>query len=213
MESLLEGRVAYSPPRDLAPPAPPREATPQLEVQLVGPNQAHLGTSVTFEIRIANRSSHAVSGLALHASLPKNLTHLEGREIKGMVQSTILPGEVKTLQVSAVAVGAGPGRMRVKVVSPEGEFWAGAEIVCNAPPMMQPTPRAEPSRVAPPRIIDESTSQRNQVVRPLAPVENGSLPPRIEAPNDPLRGSSGTATVEPRLPSDFVLPDVAPIRR
>ncbi len=215
MESLVEGRTSFSPPRDLA---PPREAATQLEVQLVGPSQANLGTSVTFEIRIANRSSHSVSGLALHASLPDNLTHLEGREIKGMVQSTIPPGETKTLQVSAVAVGAGPGRVRVKVVSPEGEFWAGAEIVCNAPPMPQLPPRAEPSRVAPPRvapprIIEESGNQRNQVVQPHAPVENGMLPPRIEPPINPMRGSSGTATIEPRLPSDFVLPDMAPLRR
>ena len=68
-----------------------------------------------FEIRVANQSGRAVSGLILNGYLPEGLTHPQGREIEGALDGVLQAGEIRSIPLSTRAVKAGHGVMAVKV--------------------------------------------------------------------------------------------------
>jgi hypothetical protein len=95
---------------------------------LTGSKEMIVGQPVVFDIHLANHSSQPLTGIVLYGWLPEGLTHPEGQEIKGEVDATIAPGEVKTLRIGTRAVKAGHGTVRIKVATESCEAWANAEI-------------------------------------------------------------------------------------
>jgi uncharacterized repeat protein (TIGR01451 family) len=111
-------------------PVGPTVSTPgaALAVQVSGPTSVFVGKSAVFDIRVTNQSSQPVSSITLYGWLPDGLSHPEGSEIKGAVETTILPGESRTLRMPTTAVKAGRHTIRVKVATSDAEASATCDV-------------------------------------------------------------------------------------
>jgi uncharacterized repeat protein (TIGR01451 family) len=110
-------------------PVGPTVSTPSaaLAVQVSGPTSVLVGKSAVFDIRVTNQSAQPVSSLTLFGWLPDGLSHPEGSEIKGAVDTSIGPGESRTLRMPTTAVNPGRYTVRVKVATSDAE----ASATCN----------------------------------------------------------------------------------
>lgn len=99
-----------------------------LAIHLSGPNKVAFGKEAVFEVRVGNESAEPITSLVLFAWLSEGLRHPAGQEIKGEVQLSLAPGEVRTLRLPTQAVKSGRGNVRVKVVTAAGEASATTEI-------------------------------------------------------------------------------------
>ncbi|MBI3822338.1 MAG: DUF11 domain-containing protein [Planctomycetes bacterium] len=135
-------------------------------VQLVGPASVSVGKPAVFEIRVANSSAQPMTTTALYGWLPDGLSHPEGAEIKGEVETTIAPGETKTLKMPTTAVKQGRYAVRVKVATSTGEASATTEIEITGESLhlhQAPTLRLFPGRDGDMRI--EVTNHTNKPMR------------------------------------------------
>lgn len=106
----------------------PRIDGPAVQVQLTGPTAVSVGKPAVFEIRVANTSAQPLTSIVLYGWLPDGLSHPEGAEIKGEVETTVAPGETKTLKMPTTAVKRGRYAVRVKVATNAGDASAATEI-------------------------------------------------------------------------------------
>jgi uncharacterized repeat protein (TIGR01451 family) len=107
----------------------PRSDTAPMMIQLAGPNLIALGQPAVFEIRVANQSAQPLTGIVLHGMLPEGLNTPQGRAIEGQVDSTIAPGESKTLKMPASAVKPGRYTVAVKVTTQTGHEASATAVI------------------------------------------------------------------------------------
>jgi uncharacterized repeat protein (TIGR01451 family) len=112
-----------------APAARPRSETAPMVIQLAGPNQIAVGKPAVFEIRVVNQSAQPLTGIVLHGMLPEGLNTPQGRAIEGEVESTIAPGESKTLKMPASAVKPGHYTVAVKVTTQTGHEASATAVI------------------------------------------------------------------------------------
>ena len=108
---------------------PPRSDTAPMVIQLAGPSQVAVGKPAVFEIRVANQSAQPLTGIVLHGMLPEGLDTPQGRAIEGEVESTIAPGESKTLKMPASAVKPGRYTVAVKVTTQTGHEASATAVI------------------------------------------------------------------------------------
>lgn len=104
------------------------DAAPMV-IHLAGPNQIAVGKPAVFDIRVLNQSAQPLTGIVLHGMLPEGLNTPQGRAIEGEVESTIAPGESKTLKMPASAVKPGRYTVAVKVTTQTGHEASATAVI------------------------------------------------------------------------------------
>ncbi|MBX7102899.1 MAG: DUF11 domain-containing protein [Gemmataceae bacterium] len=102
-----------------------------MELRITGPSTSTVGDKVSYEARVVNAGQLPAHQVKLHAELDPGLDHPSaGREVE-LSLGTIGPGEVKTLNVSALVKSAGRLRSLARV-SADGAETVSQDVYIDA---------------------------------------------------------------------------------
>jgi uncharacterized repeat protein (TIGR01451 family) len=121
-----------------------------VDVRVVGPDQAAVGSTETFEIEITNRSPLPISGLVIKDRFDPGLKHAEAESpIERDLGMTLAPGQSQRIGVELQVVRPGRHCQTVEIRDSRGTVLASARqcitaVASASPPAAQPTPQPSP---------------------------------------------------------------------
>ena len=128
-----------------------------LSIRVAGPSTTTVGEQAVFEVRYANQTSQAVTGLVLHGTLTEGLSRPEGRLFEGDVGALPANGS-KTIKLPVSALAPGRHVVEMKITA-AGGMQATAQAAIDVQPAIVPTSGSAPvthstsNFVAPPPVF------------------------------------------------------------
>jgi uncharacterized repeat protein (TIGR01451 family) len=120
-----------------------------IDVKILGPTQAALGSEVTFEIEVTNRSPVPVSGLLIKDRFDAGLKHAEAESpIERDLAVRLAPGQSERIGVAFRVVQPGPQCQTVEIRDRSGVLATARACVTgveSGQPAAKPAPSEKPS--------------------------------------------------------------------
>jgi len=158
---------------------------PSVDVKITGPEQAEVGSEVTFEIVVTNRSQIPVSGLMIKDRFDPGLKHAEAESpIERDLDVTLAPGESQRIGVAFQVATAGQLCHTVEVSDRTGVLSSARACVTGIArgPANQPAP-TQPSQPKPLPKTAPSPAQPKPGLPPAAPpAQPGTVALKVTGP-------------------------------
>jgi uncharacterized repeat protein (TIGR01451 family) len=140
-----------------------------LSIRVSGPLTTVVGEQPVFEVRYANQTSQAVTGLVLHGTLSEGLSRPEGRLFEGDVGELPANGS-KTIKLPVSAMAPGRHVVEMKITA-AGGLQATAQAAIDVQPAIVPTSAIAPAVnstsnfVAPAPVFPTAANTSGVVIR------------------------------------------------